>query len=63
MSGYDKTARFMVRLVLGLIISIFVGNYIDDLLNCKPLIMLLLMGYTIIGSICLLIKEVNNDER
>lgn len=51
------TLKFVSRIVLGLVIAIFLGRYLDDEFNTTPLIMLVMIIYVIVGSLYILIKE------
>lgn len=49
--------RFLSRLVVGMIIAIFLGDFIDEQLHTTPFIMIALLLYVIIGSLYQLVKE------
>ncbi len=51
------TLKFVSRIVLGLVIAIFLGRYLDGKFNTTPLIMLVMIIYVIVGSLYILIKE------
>ncbi|MCF0108856.1 MAG: AtpZ/AtpI family protein [Erysipelotrichaceae bacterium] len=50
-------AKFYLRLVIGLIVSIVGGRWLDMKLSTSPWIMIVLIGYVILGSLILLIRE------
>ena len=54
--------RFISRITIGLVLSIFIGTYIDEKLNTSPLFLLVLMGYVIFGSLFILVKDANKNE-
>lgn len=58
---HRTTLKFVSRIVVGLIISILLGKYIDELLNTTPIIMIGLIFYVIIGSLLILIKESKHE--
>ena len=49
--------RFIARITIGVGLSIWLGSYLDRLLNTTPWIMLCSLLYVIIGSLYLLVKE------
>ena len=51
------TLKFVSRIILGLVIAIFLGGYLDKKINTTPLIMLAMIIYVIVGSLYILIKE------
>ena len=53
-----KVYKFIGRIVVGLLIAIFLGVYLDDILDTKPFIMLGLIIYVIFGSLFLLVKDI-----
>lgn len=53
-----KVYKFIGRIVVGLLIAIFLGGYLDDILDTKPFIMLGLIIYVIFGSLFLLVKDI-----
>lgn len=56
-NGQTAIYRFLSRLVLGLIISIIAGSYLDRLLSTSPFILMGLLLYVIVGSLYLLVRE------
>lgn len=50
-------AHFTSRMVVGCIVAIFLGKYLDETFSTSPLIMFVLLIYVIVGSMYLLIKE------
>ncbi len=63
MNGYKIANRFIVRIVLGSILAIFIGLKADEWLHTKPLILIVLLMYVIIGSLTLLVKEITNGRK
>lgn len=58
----DKAAiRFSSRMVVGCILAIILGNWIDKQLSTTPWIMFVLLIYAIGGSFYLLIKETGDQ--
>ncbi len=54
---YKIVYKFISRLAFGLVIAIFLGRYIDAILNTSPFIVIALIAYVVIGSLILLVKE------
>lgn len=56
--GQNKKAlKFPYMILGGLIISIILGSFLDQIFNTTPIIILVLMTYTIVGSFILLIRD------
>lgn len=55
--GSREVTKFVSRIVAGCIISIFLGSYLDDCFNTRPIIMFLLLIYVIVGSLYILIHD------
>ncbi len=53
--------RFTSRMVVGCIVSILFGKWVDEQLSTTPWIMFILLAYVIGGSFYLLIKETGGD--
>lgn len=51
------TLRFTSRMVVGCLMAIILGKWVDEKISTTPWIMLLLLLYVMVGSICLLIRE------
>lgn len=56
----QPTLKFIGRIVVGLTVAIVSGNYLDNLLNTSPLIMLGLIVYVVFGSLFILVKELKS---
>ena len=52
----------MSRITIGLVLSVFIGTYIDKIFNTSPLFLLGLMAYVIFGSLFILVKDANKYE-
>ena len=61
--GYTEATKFISRIVLGSIISILLGPKLDLLFNIGPLCTIGLLLYVIIGSLILLVKEINDGRK
>ena len=58
---HKAVARFISRIIVGLLIAVFLGSYLDDCLNTRPIIMIALIIYVIGGSLILLVKEAGGN--
>ncbi len=54
--------KFVSRLVGGLLVSVFLGTYLDDCLGTRPICLLVLMIYVIVGSLYALVKEAGKEK-
>ena len=54
--------RFIARITIGLIVSLWLGNWLDRIFNTSPWLMLCSLFYVIIGSLYLLIKEADRKD-
>lgn len=63
MNGYKIANRFIVRIVIGSILAIFIGMKIDEGLHTKALITICLLMYVIIGSLVLLVREITHGRK
>ena len=54
--------RFIARITIGLIVSLWLGNWLDRTFNTSPWLMLCSLLYVIIGSLYLLIKEADRKD-
>jgi F0F1-type ATP synthase assembly protein I len=61
--GYKEASKFISRIVLGSILAIFVGPKLDEVFHVGPLFTIGLLLYVIVGSLILLIKEINNGTK
>ena len=61
--GYNEASKFISRIVLGSIIAILLGPKLDNLLNLGPLFTIGLLLYVIIGSLILLVKEIDDGRK
>lgn len=62
MNGFKIASRFVSRNILGSIVAILIGMKMDEWLHTKPLFLIGLLLYVIIGSIFLLVKEISNGK-
>ena len=49
--------RFIGRMIVGSMVAILIGNYIDEYLHTTPIVMMVLLFYVIIGSLYTLVKD------
>lgn len=61
--GYKEASKFISRIVLGSIIAIIFGPKLDNIFNIGPLVTIGLLLYVIIGSLILLIKEIDDGRK
>ena len=61
--GYNEASKLISRLVLGSILSIWLGPKLDGLLNIGPIFTIGLLLYVIIGSLILLVKEIDDGRK
>ena len=61
--GYNEASKLISRLVLGSILSIWLGPKLDSLLNIGPIFTIGLLLYVIIGSLILLVKEIDDGRK
>ena len=55
--GYRQATKFVARIVVGSIVAILFGHWLDYVLHTTPLFILGLLFYVIFGSLYLLIRE------
>lgn len=58
-----EVSKFSGRIIVGILVSIFIGNFLDKKFHTSPLFLIVLILYVVIGSLYLLIKEVNNENK
>lgn len=56
-NGQTAIYRFLSRLVIGLILAIMGGSYLDQMFNTTPFILIGLLIYVMFGSLYLLVRE------
>ncbi|TDW20549.1 hypothetical protein EDD63_11215 [Breznakia blatticola] len=56
-----EATRFVGRVVLGSILAVFGGLWLDDTFGTKPWIMLGLLLYVLVGSLITLVKDVGDS--
>ena len=61
--GYNEASKLISRIVLGSILSIWLGPKLDELFNVGPLCTIGLLLYVIIGSLILLVKEISDGRK
>lgn len=52
-----KVYRFLSRMIIGLMISVLLGSWLDNQFHTSPLILILMVIYVIVGTLYLLVKE------
>lgn len=55
-------AHFTSRMVVGCVVSILLGGWLDEKLSTTPWVMFALLLYVIVGSLYLLIKETGDHD-
>ena len=57
MNGFHKATRFVTRIVVGSILAIWGGHWLDERLHTTPFVMIVLLLYVLFGSLYLLVRE------
>lgn len=55
-------ARFVGRILAGILIAIFLGRFIDEKFNIAPFTMIVMLFYVIAGSLYALVKEAGKED-
>lgn len=63
MNGFKLASRFVSRIVLGSIIAILLGGWLDKIFHVAPLFTILILLYVLIGTPFLLIKEIERGSK
>ncbi|OCN04768.1 hypothetical protein A4S06_10400 [Erysipelotrichaceae bacterium MTC7] len=56
-----EATRFIGRVVLGSILAVLLGMWLDEKLHTTPWLMLALLLYVLVGSLVKLVKDVGDE--
>lgn len=60
---FKITQKFIGMLLVSLLLSVIIGNYLDQLFNTKALITILMLIYSLFGSFYILFKELKDYDK
>ena len=61
MKGYRNATFFLTMIIIGIPLSIFLGKELDAFFHTTPWMMLIMLGYVVIGSLVLLVKTAGGN--